>query len=502
MGAAVLAAPIAEERNVGARVRTLKMVKTMKHEDFSINSDYPLAHLPADVRAPIIAVHDHAQVAVEVAAQVVLSTISMATQHISDVKLPRIGVQKPLSSYFLSLAESGAGKTTAEDLAMQALYAHIEENEARHEGEGRNYRLDLKAYHSAVKEAEKAARGLSREQIAAALKDLGAPPVPPLRPDAITRMASYRGLLDLLRDGQPSVGLINDDSSGFIKGALNDPEMVTLLTDIWSGTTYRRTVGREILRLKGRRLSAHLMVQPNHADKLLHGEHTAEQGIIPRFNIAIAPTIMKAAAKGDVAAHEQTIKQFSERITALLAHPGSVANRNEVVVEHPLTMDADAEELFLGFMDEMAASSLPDGALAAIRSSAIRAPENAARLAGSMALFCRGAEAATIELPEISAAIALMYYYNDQKLALYGTTYIDPVLDMSDKVWAWISNLWDEPLISRRDLCRNATPKAARRADKAQAVIDHLERKGRLRRLTGRHMIKGEPHDVVWQIER
>lgn len=136
------------------------------------------------------------------------------------------------------------------------------------------------------------------------------------------------------------------------------------------------------------------------------------------------------------------------------------------------------------------------------RRRAIRAPENAARLAGSMALFCRGAETTTIELPDIRAAIALMYYFNEQKLALYGTTYIDPVVDMSEKVWTWLSTLWDEPVISRRDMCRFATPKAVRRADKAQAVIDHLERKGRLHRLAGRHMIKGEPHDVVWRIER
>lgn len=474
----------------------------MKHEDFSINSDYPLAHLPAEVREPIVAIHDHAQVAVEIVGQVVLSTISMATQHISDVKLPRIGVQKPLSGYFLSLAESGAGKTSAEDLAMRSLHAHVEAAESAYEEQHCNFRIDLKAYNSEVKAVERASKGLPRDQIAAALREIGTPPVPPLRADAITRMATYRGLLELLRDGPPSVGLLNDDSSGFIKGALNDPAMVTLLTDIWSGTTYRRSVGREQLRLKGRRLSAHLMVQPNHADKLLHGEHTAEQGIIPRFNIAIAPPMMKAAAKGDVTAHEQTIDRFNARIAALLDHPGSVRSRNEVVVEHPLTMAPAAEELFLAFMDEMAKASLPDGTLAPIRSSAIRAPENAARLAGSMALFCQGAEATTIELADISAAIALMYYFNEQKLALYGTTYIDPVVDMSEKVWTWLSTLWDEPVISRRDMCRFATPKAVRRADKAQAVIDHLERKGRLCRLDGRHMIKGEPHEVVWRVAR
>ena len=343
----------------------------MKHENFNIDTDYPLRHLPDEIREPIVAVHDLGAVAVEIVGQVVLATISMATQHISDVKVPRLG-QKPLNSYFLSLADSGAGKTTAESFAMVTVNAHIDALEADYGEQWQNYKIDLKAYQSEMKAVERDMRGHARQHIAEALRDVGAAPLPPLRPDAIARMPTYKGLLNLLRDGQPSVALINDDSSGFIKGALNDAEMVTLLTDIWSATPYRRITDRERLLLKGRRLSAHLMVQPNHADALLHGAHTAEQGIIPRFNIAIAPLRQKTAPKGDIVAQERIVGEFNNRVAALIAHPGAVKNRNEVVVDQPLVMTSEAEELFVRFLEEMAASSQPGAPLAAIRSSAIR----------------------------------------------------------------------------------------------------------------------------------
>ena len=465
------------------------------------DTDYPLDRLPAEIRQVIAAVHDLGQIPAEIVGQSVLAAISFAGQHISDVTVPLQG-QKPLCNFFLSLAESGSGKTAAEGYTMAAINAHVEELEAAYEKEVHDYKIDLKAYQQELKEVERTMRGHPRDAIAEALKDVGSPPLPPLRPDAITRMATYKGLLDSLLYGRASVGLINDDSIGFIKGAASDPSMISLLTDTWSGTPYRRVTGNDRLLLKGRRITAHLMVQPNHAHALLHGKFTVDQGIIPRFNIAIAPLMEKTTPKGDRASHLRAIAAFNERITVLLQHPGAVQNRNEVKVRDPLVMSQESEDCFVGFMADMAAASRPGGELASIRTSAVRAAESVARLAGVMTLFTGGPEKTVIDLPELKSAIALMCYFMEEKLSLYNESLVDPDIELAEKVWAWLCEKWDEPLISQRDLTNVGSPRAVRRADKAATVIRILQDQGHLVRLEGKHEVKGQPRERVWQIVR
>jgi hypothetical protein len=465
------------------------------------DTEFPLKHLPDDIVKPVHAIQDLGQVPVEIAAQSVLTAISFAAQPLGDVMLPRQG-RKPLNSFFLTLAESGSGKTTAEKFAMAAVNAHVDALETAYRKELLAHKIELKAYRQAVKAIERQLRDHPRDVIIDALTALGEEPVPPLRPDAIVRMTTYRGLLDTLQDGQPSLAMINDDSGGFIKGTLNDASMVTLLADQWSVTPYRRTIAKSWTVLKDRRLTAHLMVQPDHADKLLHGEHSKDQGIIPRFNIAVAPLHVKAIPVGDRAEQQAVVDAFNARITALLATPANVQNRNELVIERVLSLEHGAEELFVAFMDEMNAKALPGGEYSLIRTSAIRAPENAARLAGSLALFRHGPDAQSVQVEDMSAGIALVYYYLSIKLSLYGATSVDPDEDLAEKTWAWLSERWDDSLISFRDIMNSGSPRQVRRADRASIAVQFLERQGRLTRLEGKHLVRGVPRERVWRIER
>ncbi|EME67644.1 hypothetical protein H261_22453, partial [Paramagnetospirillum caucaseum] len=421
------------------------------------DKDYPLDLLPKEIRETILAIHDLRQVAVVIAGQSVLTALSFATQHITDVEVPRQG-QKPLSCYFLSVAESGAGKTSAESLAMAAINARADVLEAAYGKEFRKYEIETDAYKQECKETRKDMKGqYTSAEINEAIQAINEP-LPPLRPDMVTGMATYSGLINCLKDGQPSLCVSNDDSVAFIHDASNDPHMVALFTCLWSGTKYTRTIFGKWLILKGRRLTAHLMVQPQYAEPLLHGKYTADQGIVPRFNVAEAPYMEKATPKGDAKTHRETINKFNERIAALVQHPGAVENRNEVRVENPLIMSSDAEALFLRFMDDMTVQSRPGEKLAVIRTSAIRASETAARLAGIMTLFVGGPDKATIETPEVQAAIALMYYFLDQKLAIYRKSQVDPDMRLAEKVWHWMSHNWGEPKISQRDLCHYGIP--------------------------------------------
>lgn len=163
-------------------------------------------------------------------------------------------------------------------------------------------------------------------------------------------------------------------------------------------------------------------------------------------------------------------------------------------------MSTSARTRFLSYVDDMTVQSRPGGTLAVIRTSAVRASENAARLAGMFALFLGGPDTVTIELPELEAAIALTNYYLDQKLTIFRKTHVDPEMLLAEKTWNWMVERWEDPLISLRDLCHYGIPSAVRRVDAASKVIAILEREGHLVRLEGKHQVKGEFRERVWKI--
>lgn len=117
-----------------------------------------------------------------------------------------------------------------------------------------------------------------------------------------------------------------------------------------------------------------------------------------------------------------------------------------------------------------------------------------------MTLFVHGPETTVIELPEMKAAVALMDYYMRQKLSLYDDVHVDPDIELAEKAWVWLSEKWDDPNISQRDLTNIGSPRAVRRADKAATVIGILERDGRLVRLVGKHPVRGIDRERVWKI--
>ncbi len=168
-----------------------------------------------------------------------MTAISVATQHISNVEVPNQG-EKPLSCYFLSVAESGAGKTSAESLAMAAINARADALEAAYKQQEHIYEIELEAYKQERKSTKSDMRGHPAAEIAEALMAIGEPPQKPLRPDLVTSMATYAGLFEFLQDGQASVCVSNDDAAAFIQHASDDADMVTLMTGLWSGTKITR----------------------------------------------------------------------------------------------------------------------------------------------------------------------------------------------------------------------------------------------------------------------
>ena len=69
-------------------------------------TEFPIDALPSVLKNSVLAIHDKTQAPIAICAQSVLAAVTLAAQGLADVKLP-MGLVKPISNYFITVAESG-----------------------------------------------------------------------------------------------------------------------------------------------------------------------------------------------------------------------------------------------------------------------------------------------------------------------------------------------------------------------------------------------------------
>src|SRR5207247_7663186 len=128
------------------------------------------------------------------------------------------------------------------------------------------YTNDKTAWDKARDFAVKRNKG-NRELIKAALDALGPAPVPPLDPLLICPEPTFEGLCKLFRVGQPSLGIFASEGGQFIggHGMSDDAKLRTAagLSATWDGEPIKRVRADGAIVLSDRRLTMHLMAQPD-----------------------------------------------------------------------------------------------------------------------------------------------------------------------------------------------------------------------------------------------
>ena len=125
------------------------------------------------------------------------------------------------------------------------------------------------------------------------LAALGPQPERPLEPVLICGDPTVEGLIKLLGRGQPTAGMFSAEGGQFIGGhgmaVEHKLKTASTLSELWDGRVIRRVrAGDDTLILPGRRVSAHLMAQPDVAAMLLSDPLLAEQGLLSRVEV-LAP---------------------------------------------------------------------------------------------------------------------------------------------------------------------------------------------------------------------
>lgn len=478
----------------------------------------PAEPYPIDALGPILA--PMARVLMEVVkapdalcGQSVLAAAAVAVQAHGNVVID--GRVHPTSAYFVSIAESGDRKTTAD---TYALYPHRRYERTQyddHQSRIQTYRNEDEAYRKAREEVLRKAKGYAAKQTALGM--LGSPPVAPTEPVFLMGEPTYEGLVKLLQVSRPSVGLFNDEGGRFIYGHGMNPDnqikTAAGLSDLWDGKPVNRVrAGDATVMLYGRRLSVHLMAQPKVALHLLGSDDLLDQGLLSRCLVAW-PTSL--AGTRTYRAYDLTqdphVQQYNTRMQDILATPlplekdAETGRETRILQPHPLVLSAKVKRRWEEFYDHVEHQLGEDGELTPVQGFGSKLGEHALRLAGILTLV-GDIKAREIGPEQMEAGITLAEFYATEALRIFGHAAMHPDLDLAGKLLKWA---WGQPpdketkktYVYLKQIYQYG-PGALREAKTAKQIVSILEDHRWLVRVEGGMKLDEAHRRDVWEVQR
>lgn len=469
------------------------------HRETQPAKDFPLDALGPVLSDTAACIIDTLQCPPALVGQSILAAATLATQAHADVVID--GRRYPLSGYFVTVAESGERKSAVDNLALKPHEDRQRLMREQYATAQADYRTEHEAWKQARADALKGKKG--RDEKAAALREVGDEPQAPLDPMITTSEPTYEGLCKLFAVGLPSLGLFSDEGGRFLGGnAMNNDNVLKTasgLSGLWDAKSITRTrAGDGNSALYGRRLSMHLMIQPNVAGMLFGSELLSGQGMLGRI-LAAHPASTKGTRlyRDTDVTLEPAYRAYVARMESLLRLelPLKEGTRQELE-PRALQLSPEAKTRWIAFHNHVEALQGPDRALAPISSLASKAAEHAARTAGTLAII-RDSDAQSVTDEDMDGAITLVNFYLSEALRLSDEASIDYEIRTAQSVLDW----------GRNRGCRFAIrtlyqfgPGAVRNKADAVRVLQLLTEHGLARELPNGTVVDDAPRRNAWEV--
>ena len=245
---------------------------------------FPIDALGADLKKYLLALHKATQAPIEVCFASLFSTINHAAQALAVVRLPQ-GQVKPVSCFFISVADSGERKTRADDDALKGTAQYQDILLTKYADDKKTYKRTRAVYEEEKKRIVQD-KGLDLDQknkILEALTEPGEPRYPIL----VTADPTMEGLIKLFYNGYPFVMLSTSEGGEFFGSHANNKEnhlkTMAKLSRLWDGAPIDQVrKDSDLIFLKDQRLNMHISVQLSVFEAFM-GQGIAEgQGFISR----------------------------------------------------------------------------------------------------------------------------------------------------------------------------------------------------------------------------
>jgi Protein of unknown function (DUF3987) len=321
-----------------------------------------------DVLGPAVeAIQDTVQSPWAMCSQSVLAAATLAVQGFADIELPT-GQVKPISGFFLTVAETGERKSATDGFALGPVRKHEDMLREEYNVQLDAYKNAKSAYEALRKKACKSSKGNDVAGLTASLERLGPEPQPPLQPMLTCQEPTFEGLCRAFEVAPPSIGIFASEGGQFIAGnAMNSENKLKTaagLSCVWDGEAIRRVrAGDGVILLPGRRLSMHLMVQPGVAATMLGDAELADQGLLSRC-LVTAPESHAGRRYYRERDPETNRKLMAYEVclgAILQQRQPLAANSRNVLAPKVLRLSPKATTLWRTFADEVESNLGPGG---------------------------------------------------------------------------------------------------------------------------------------------
>ncbi len=466
---------------------------------------FPVSAL-GPLKEAALAIQDVTQAPIAIGAQSLLASTSLAAQALADVKT--LGGVRPLSLYVLTIAKSGERKSSCDALAMQPVRDFERELHEKSKEESLLLKTDAEIWEATRTKLIREAAGsdkLKSQGARADLAELGAEPEAPLLSNLTATDPTFEGLTKNLDKSRPALGIFSDEAGQFLGGhAMNsDNRMKTIagLSKFWDGDPINRTrAGDGVQTFYGRRLCAHLMVQPVIADTLLSDPAARDQGFLARFLLCNPPsTIGTRLRNGHSPASDAALAAYTHQLGHLLRRDLPLVDGTRNELELPtLQLSRDAESLLREFANALERKQAPGEELADATAFASKAAEQAVRIAGVLAVY---ADETAINADRMSNGIALADWYLAEAVRLKDGASVSADVRKAEKLRVWLLDRWSEDYISVTAIVQ-AGAANIRSANEARSLIPHLVRNGWLIQEADGAIVKCKHRKEAWRIVR
>lgn len=475
----------------------------------AVGSDslFPLEACGRVLAGVIRAIQDKTQAPMAICAQSVLAASTVVAQAYVNIELPT-GVCKPCSLFMLTVGESGERKSSCDHLAMAPIKAFEESLREQ-------FSVDLAQWFNRKDAWEKQRSDILRnselntpDAKAAELNALGPMPARPLEPIVTCEEPTYAALCKTLETGRPAIGIFSDEGGEFIGGHAmkedNRLQTISGLSKAWDGQALKRVrAGDGNTHLHGKRLSMHLMTQPEVAGSFLSDRLLVGQGLLSRFLVAYPSSNMGNRYWREPLAESDRALQYYYSYLLAIMHTPSVLKEGTTNELAPRTvaMTPQARKLWIEFYNSVESELGELGELRVLSGFANKLCENIARLATVIA-FIDNPQLTELSGEEMARGIGLGQFYLREALRILANGKTDPALQDAERLQNWLQTKWTEPHISISEVSQLGP--SALRNDKARIrkAIQVLEEAGWLSACDEPVRIKEKQRKEAWSIHR
>ncbi|HCT9312175.1 TPA: DUF3987 domain-containing protein [Citrobacter koseri] len=473
-------------------------------EAAALASAFPVNALSSDIQNVFRQLQNGNNVPSELIANILLTSISLACQSLIEVINPYTGKAEPCALYFMTMAESGMGKTTIKNQVMAPFYNFAVAIK-------QDYKCKLAAYEDEL-DVWNTARQALKSRFRAAIKkgDNGADeqaelilhssnaPQAPVNPDILYNDVSPAALIEGLRR-YSSAALITDEAITFFNSDLKNH--LGFLNTAWDGGIYNYNRGnRESFSIKPL-LTILLMVQPAICLDYLkkQGDTAKASGFLSRILFASVPPLNHTVPFGyrfnttPQLQNENALPEFHDRIKSLLAaQKAQIDSGNMDKVQ--LMPDAQASNFWAIKREQWVAKAIPHQPWSCISDMVQKANTNTLRIAGALHYFSHlGSQTITLESMERAACI--MEWYLDHAATLFYKFTPEYQLEQdAEELRLWIIERihqnYGRPI--RKNYALKYGPNRLRKSDKLNSLLNYLSIKGQI------YSVQSHPNNPIY----